>query len=292
MTRSLPITVIVAARDEEVNISACMASLSPARHVIVVDSGSHDRTTGLAAQAGADVVLFKYCGGYPKKRQWALNNLEINTPWTMLVDADERIPASLWEEILAAIRTSHFDAYLVTKGFHFLGRRFRWGGFSHAAVILFRTGQARFEEVMHEPPGEMDMEVHERLIVQGKIGRLREPLIHEDFKGLDAYRARHERYAEWEAQARYEFLCNGQWGKDAVQPRLFGNEQEQRRFMKTVAIFLPYEPLWWFLYHYVVRMGILEGKAGWIASRIRAGYIAQVRQILKTKRQSIVRLAT
>jgi len=177
------------------------------------------------------------------------------------------------------------DAFLIMKGFHFMGRRFRWGGFSHAAVVLFRTGHVRFEQAVRNPPEDLDMEVHERLVVHGRTGRLRTALIHEDFKGLEAYRARHEKYAEWEAQARYEFLQSGKWGEGAIRMRLFGDEQERRRFLKTVAVCIPCEPLWWFLYHYVVRLGFLEGRPGWVASTIRAGYIARVRQLVKTKQR-------
>ena len=98
-------------------------------------------------------------------------------------------------------------AYLVTKGFHFLGRRFRFGGFSHAAVLLFRTGQAKFETLLADSCDGLDMEVHERLIVRGTIGRIRTPLVHEDFKGLEAYLSRHNRYSTWEARIRREHLC-------------------------------------------------------------------------------------
>jgi len=281
----LSITVIVAARNEEANIGFCIASLAPAERVIVVDSGSTDLTADLARRAGAEVVQFEHRGGYPKKRQWALDTIEISTRWTMLVDADERIPESLWDEIEGAIRRHDMDAFLVTKGFHFMGRKFRWGGFSHAAMILFRTGHARFEQAVRDPPEDTDMEVHERLVLHGRKDRLLTPLIHEDFKGLDAYRARHEKYAAWEAQARYEFLESGQWGEGAIKPRLFGDEQERRRFLKTVALHTPCEPLWWFLYHYVIRLGVLEGVPGLIASTIRARYIARVRRLVEAKRR-------
>src|SRR5690625_7228949 len=87
-----------------------------------------------------------------------------------------------------------------------MGRRFRFGGFSHQAVLLFRNGRARFEELIDDPASALDMEVHERVLVEGSIGILQTPLIHEDYKGLEAYIDRHNRYSTWEARLRSDFL--------------------------------------------------------------------------------------
>ncbi len=278
MVRTLPITVLIAAKEEEANIRRCLAALDPARRVVVVDSHSRDATVEVARAQGADVVQFNYQGGYPKKRQWALDTLDIDTDWVFLLDADEIVPLSLWEEITDEINGSvPREAYLITKGFHFLGRRLRHGGFSHEAVLLFRTGVARFEGLVDDPTHALDMEVHERLLVDGSVGRLDTPLIHEDFKDLEAYIDRHNRYSTWEARLRQMYLENGQYGSQTIKPNIFGNAQERRRFLKKIAVRIPFEPLWWFLYHYVLRLGFLEGRPGLIASRIRADYIAQVR---------------
>jgi glycosyltransferase involved in cell wall biosynthesis len=276
----LPITVLLATKNEEANIAKCLAALGPAARVVVLDSHSTDRTPMIAASSGAEVVQFAYSGCYPKKRQWALDNLEIRTPWVLLLDADEVVLPELWEEIRGAILSpSPKTAYLITKQFHFLGKRFRFGGFSFAAVLLVQPGKARFERL---PDGDaalhaLDMEVHERVIVDGSIGRLRSPLIHEDFKGLQAYLDRHNRYSTWEAGLRYSYLTTGQYGQDTIRPRFFGNTQERRRFLKNIILRLPFEPWLWFAYHFFFRLGFLEGRRGLIASRIRAAYISQVR---------------
>jgi glycosyltransferase involved in cell wall biosynthesis len=275
---SLPITVLLAAKNEAVNLPKCLAALKPAQRVIVLDSQSTDATPEIVRQHGAELVQFHYQGGHPKKRQWALDTLEITTPWVFLLDADEVVPADLWHDIERAIHEPAVPAaFLITKGFHFLGRRLMFGGFSFQAVLLFRAGQARFERVLAEADSGFDMEVHERVIVDGSIGRLRTPLIHEDFKSLHAYLDRHNRYSTWEAQVRRKFLETGRWGEETVPARLFGNTQERRRWLKYLALRLPFEPMLWFLYHYVIKLGFLEGRPGWIASRLRAQYIFQVR---------------
>jgi hypothetical protein len=224
------------------------------------------------------VRQFSYGGGYPKKRQWALDACEITTPWVLLLDADEVAPPALWDEIEAEISSpAPADGYLITKEFHFLGARMRFGGFSHEALLLFRTGRARFERLLDDPPDALDMEVHERVIVDGEVRRLRAAVIHEDFKGLEAYLDRHNRYSTWEARLRFQLLSSGAYGQDTIRPRLFGNSQERRRFLKHIAVRIPGEPSLWFIYHYLCRLAVLEGRRGLIACQIRAGYIKQVR---------------
>ena len=274
----LPVTVLLAAKNEAVNLPRCLAGLEPAQRVVVADSHSTDGTVDIALRHCAEVVQFDYRGGYPKKRQWVLETVAIDTPWVLLLDADEVVPSPLWEEISRVVHyPDALDAYLITKGFHFLGRRIRHGGFSHSAVLLFRTGRARFEHLFEDEPSGLDMEIHERVVVDGRIGRLDTPLIHEDFKGLEAYLSRHNKYSTWEAGVRYQYLTTGRYGEDTIIPRLFGNSQERRRFLKALIIRLPLEPQLWFLYHYVFRLGFLEGRPGLIASQIRASYIAQTR---------------
>jgi glycosyltransferase involved in cell wall biosynthesis len=290
--QSIPVTVLVAARNEEANIARCITSLKPAARVVVLDSGSTDKTQLLAETAGADVIQFVYHGGYPKKRQWAIDNLSFDSEWILLVDADEQIPPDLWLEIRAAIE--HHDApssYFIRKGFHFLGRRFTYGGFSFDAILLFRLGCARFEHLVDNDQIGLDMEIHERLITRGATGRLRTPLIHDDFKGLASYIDKHNKYSSWEAHLRTLFFRTGRWGLDSVQPKLFGNPQERRRFLKFIALRMPFEPTLWFMYHYVVRGGFLEGIRGYIACRIRSAYIASVRAKIYERRitESILR---
>ncbi|NLB66323.1 MAG: glycosyltransferase family 2 protein [Lentisphaerae bacterium] len=283
----LDITVVIAARNEAANLEACLATLGPAQRVVVVDSQSQDDTATIAESLGAEVVQFHWNGQYPRKRQWALDFLSFNTEWIMLLDADESIPPELWTEVRTALSSAKtHDAYLVRKQFHFMGRCFRFGGFSHTAVFLFRRGRARFENLLPDVGEELDMEVHERLIVEGSMGRFGHSLIHRDVKGLSAYLDRHNAYSTWEAAVRFQALSAGRYGVRAIRPRLFGNAQERRRFLKLVAMRLPGEGWAWFLYHYVLCGGFLEGRRGLIAAQIRRAYIEQVRAKILEKRQA------
>jgi hypothetical protein len=106
---------------------------------------------------------------------------------------------------------------------------------------------------------------------------LRTSLIHEDAKGLEAYIGRHNFYSTWEARQRFYYLKTGNWGEKSIPPRLFGNIQERRRWLKRLLLHLPFEPLIWFAYHFLFRLGFLEGLAGLIASQLRARHFSQVR---------------
>ncbi len=292
-THSLPLTVVLAVRNEAVNLPRCLAALRRAQRILVIDSASTDATPEIVRSFGAELHQFQLGSGYPKKRQWAMETLKIETAWTLLIDADEVITPALWREIETAIHdTSAHAAYMVRKGFHFGGRCFRFGGFSHSAVCLLQTGRGRFERLLDNDDSGLDMEVHERVIVDGSIGSLITPLIHEDLKGLDAYVERHRRYATWEAQIRARALRGDGYGFDAIKPRWFGNSQERRRALKLVMMRVPFEHLLWFAYHYLFRLGFLEGQRGLLASRIRFDYIRQVkervRNLLDTADQALM----
>lgn len=274
----LSICVVVATKNEEANIEKCIESLKPASRIIVIDSMSTDRTAEIARSLGAEVHSFEYRGGYPKKRQWVLDTVDIDTDWVFMVDADEEIPEELWSEIQNELSKSEpIVGFFIHKGFHFLGEKFRFGGFSHPALVLWKTGMGSFEETLATSANQQDMEVHERVIVTGSTKKLQAHLIHNDFKGLQAYYDRHNKYATWEAILRFQFLKTGRWGESDVNAKLLGDSQEFRRFLKKFIIQLPFEPWVWFGYHFFLKLGFLEGRRGLVASQIRREYIRQVR---------------
>ena len=99
----LPVSVIIAVRNEAHNLPRCLAALCNCGEVYVVDSRSTDSTCEIAASHGAKVVQFDYRGGWPKKRQWALNTLPLAYEWVLLLDADEVMTTALEAEIRSAI---------------------------------------------------------------------------------------------------------------------------------------------------------------------------------------------
>jgi len=99
----LPVSVIIAARNEEKNLSRCLQALRDFGEVYVIDSQSTDETVEIARSHAARVVQFHYQGGWPKKRQWALDTLPIVHDWILLLDADEVLTPEFTEEIRCAI---------------------------------------------------------------------------------------------------------------------------------------------------------------------------------------------
>ena len=102
-TRRLPVSVIVAARNEARNLPRCLEALQNVGEVYVVDSQSTDATPQIARSFGAKVVQFHYQGGWPKKRQWAMETLPLAFDWILLLDADEALTPALADEIRQAV---------------------------------------------------------------------------------------------------------------------------------------------------------------------------------------------
>jgi len=126
----LPVTAIVAARNEARNLPRCLESLRDAGEVYVIDSQSTDRTIEIAESYGAHAIQFHYQGGWPKKRQWAMDSLPLAYEWILLIDADEALTPELAAEIREAIDNPSFDGFYINLRMFFLGRELRHSGAS------------------------------------------------------------------------------------------------------------------------------------------------------------------
>src|SRR6202163_458823 len=105
----LPVSVIVPVRNEARNLPRCLESLARVGEIYVIDSQSTDETVAIAQSHGAKVVQFHYVGGWPKKRQWAMDTLPLIYDWVLLIDADEALTPELEEEVRHAIQDPRFD---------------------------------------------------------------------------------------------------------------------------------------------------------------------------------------
>src|SRR5712692_3176877 len=219
-TVSLPLSVIVPVRNEARNLPRCLESLRGAGEVYVIDSQSADDTVEIARSFGAQLVQFHYQGGWPKKRQWAIDTLPLAYDWIFLVDADEALTPELAEEIKQAIRDPRLDGYYIALQMFFLGRALRHSGASFYKLSLFRRGKGRFECRSQDQDTSMcDMEVHEHVIVSGPTRKLKERLIHHNAESLSRYIRKHNEYSNWEVRVLSDGTNDGQ-GK--LEPALFG----------------------------------------------------------------------
>src|SRR5579875_206358 len=129
---AVPVSVIVPVRNEGENLRRCLPALSWADEVFVVDSRSTDDTAEVAAEYGATLVQFRFNGSYPKKKNWALDNLPFRNEWVLIVDADEVVVPELAEEIRRRTEADEADGFYLNMKYYFLGRRIRHCGYAEA----------------------------------------------------------------------------------------------------------------------------------------------------------------
>jgi len=255
----LPVSVIIAARNEAHNLPRCLDSVRDAGEVYVVDSQSTDSTAEIAESRGAKVVQFRYRGGWPKKRQWAMDSLPLAYDWVLLLDADEALTPELVQEIRQAIRDTNCNGYYLRLQMFFLGQRLRHCGASFWKLSLFRHGKGRFECRLKDQDTSMaDMEVHEHVVVDGRVAKLRNPVIHHNVESLSRYILKHNEYSNWEAKV----WLNRDSQPDELRPSLLGTQAQRRRWLRRMFFGLPGSPVLFFFYKYVVYFGFLDGIPG------------------------------
>ena len=253
----MPVSVLIPARNESLNIEAATESVKWADEVWVIDSQSTDRTQELAESAGAKVVQFDYSGTGPKKKNWALEHVPFRNDWVLILDADERATPALSDEISSAVARKDVDGFFVDRDYIFMGKslscfRPNWN------LRLFRHRLGRYEQLATNAPFTGDNEVHEHIILNGRSGYLKNPLLHEDKRPLRAWVDNHNRYSEWEAmvyrQLRSEPVrLNDLRSSDVVW---------RRRALKRIWVRLPVRPAARFFAFYILRRGFLDGRQG------------------------------
>ena len=266
-TPVLPISVIVPVRNEARNLPRCLESLAGAGEVYVIDSQSSDDTVAIAHAHGAKVVQFHYAGGWPKKRQWAMDTLPLAYDWILLLDADEVLTPELVEEIRQALQNPKVDGYFIRLQLHFLGRVLRHCDASFWKLSLFRKGRGRFECRLKDQDTSMaDIEIHEHVVVDGRSAELRNSLVHHNVESLSRYILKHNEYSNWEARV----LLQPEGAPEEMRADLFGTQAQRRRWLKRNLFRLPGSPVLLFLYRYIFRLGFLDSVPGLIYCSFQA----------------------
>lgn len=273
----IPVSVLIPAKNEQANLPACLESLHIADEIFVVDSQSSDDSIKIAQSYGAKVIQFHFNGRWPKKKNWSLENLPFRNEWVLIVDADERIPPELWQEISIAIQNPEYDGYYLNRRVFFLGKWIRHGGkYPDWNLRLFKHQKGRYENLSTEDiPNTGDNEVHEHVILGGKVAYLHNDMLHEDFRNLYHWLERHNRYSNWEARV-YLNLLTGKDDNDTIGANLFGDAVQRKRFLKKLWVRLPFKPLLRFILFYIIQRGFLDGKAGYIYGRLLSQYEYQI----------------
>jgi glycosyltransferase involved in cell wall biosynthesis len=263
-----PVTVIVPTLNEAKNLPRCLEALQWADEIVVVDSNSKDETQRISLEYGARVLNFKWNRKWPKKRNWVLEKAELKHPWILIVDADEVIVPELAAEVAEAVKSDLHAGYYINRRFMFLNKWIRHCGYYPSWNLrLLKRGRGEYERLtLADDTGSGDNEVHEHVVVQGTVGRLKSDMLHYAFPDIATFVEKHNRYSNWEALTQFQ-------GTGASHAAVSTNEDLSfRRKLKLFSRRLPFRPSIRFLWHYIFRLGILDGYAGLLFCRLLMMY--------------------
>ena len=282
MSARVPVSVVVPIKNEAGNLPRCLASIRWADEIFVVDSRSTDGSIEIAQQHGAQVVQFEFNGTWPKKKNWALENLPFRNDWVFILDADEVLPPEAEQEFAKAIaEADKIAGYWINRRFMFMGKWLRHSYYPNWNLRLFRHSLGRYEKLTSVDTRSGDNEVHEHVIVPGAIGRLRCEMDHYAFPSVEVFIEKHNRYSNWEARVSAERRLSGSAA------RISSDEAGRRRKLKQFSQRLPFRPLLRFLYIYIWQKGFLDGWEGYYFARLHAVYeflsIAKTYELTRTK---------
>ncbi len=233
---TVPVTVVIAARNEATNIQACIDTLRWADEIIVADHGSSDATAAVASDSGATVLP---CAA---ATIGACRNAAIETArnaWILVVDADERATADLAGEILRVIATAAHDAFRVPRRNFFLGREVKHGGWERDRPVRLFRSSLRYS----------GGRVHEHVITQGPVGEIAVALLHYPYSSLDEYFEKFDRYSKW-------------WAEDQ-------NARGRRASAAAVVLRPPAR----FFSMYFLRLGFLDGSRGVVLAALASASV-------------------
>lgn len=223
------LSLIVITKNESRKIARCLSSVPFAQQIVVVDSGSTDGTREIAESLGAEVIQTPDWPGFGPQKNRALDLAQAS--WVLSLDADEFLSPQLQAEIEAVLKAPQFDVYEFPRLSSYCGQFMRHSGWYPDHVLrLFRRGQARFSDEV----------VHERLIAQGRVGRLRSPLMHESFDRIEDVLSKLNSYSSAGAQ---KLAAAGQTAS----------------LRKAV-----FRGCWAFFRTYILRRGFLDGRRGFL----------------------------
>ena len=244
------LSVIIITKNEAENIRGCIESVAWADEIVVVDSGSSDATVGICRELGVQVLERDWPGfGMQKNRALAAATGE----WVFSIDADERVTPELRASIETVLSNPDCIAYEISRISSYCGRFMRHSGWYPDHIVrLFRRNSARFTDDL----------VHERLIVEGKIGRLEGELLHYAFDDLEEVLRKVNQYSSAGAAMM---------------------QKKGRHASLTGAVL---RGLWSFVRSYLLRGGFLDGAEGFMlaVSNAEGTYYRYVKLMLLNKK--------
>lgn len=230
-----PLSVIVTTFNEEINIAECIESVRWADEILLVDSFSTDRTVEIARRYPIRIEQREYFGSAAQKN-WSLDRVEHE--WVLIIDADERVPDRLAEEILATLAEQPtVNGFYIRRQNIFIDRVIRHSGWSTDKVVrLFHRDKGRYP----------NRRVHADLEIAGPVPTLRHPFLHYTFRSFDQYFRKFLNYAEWGAAQAFRDRRPAGW------------------------VEIGFRPAWRFFRMYFVQLGFLDGLHGLVLCALQA----------------------
>lgn len=270
MTINMPqsetsIAVIILTFNEEDHVGPAIESVAGwASEIFVVDSFSTDATIDAALKytdQGVRVVQHAF-ENYSSQWNWALNNLPITAAWTLKLDADERVPDDFKVEVLGVLATAAPDlaGFYFQRRMIFMNKALRFGGNVSYDLRMWKTGSARFD----------GRQINEHAMVDGKTHNLSCMVDHHDTKSITEWWEKHNRYSSLEALS---MIDEAQF--DVIKARLLGSPDERKKWLRRMYWGQPLRFLSaviLFLYHFVLKLGMLDGSRGFQVAFLRATY--------------------
>ena len=255
-------TVIILTKNEETDIERCIRSIEGwVKRIVIVDSGSTDRTVEIAERLGAEIVRHEPFVDYGRQFNWAIDNLRIKTTWVFRLDADEVITPELRKELEKELEhhaTDDVSGFMMRYKVEFMGRYLMHGGFyPFQKITIFKYGKGRFEE----------RAMGEHIVLsEGRCVDLKNDAIHHTLKTLDLYINKHNWYATREVQDYFDV-------RSGRENALLDGQPEKAKKLRDglyyrLPMFLRARLFFW--YRYYLRLGFLDGTPGYIFAFMQA----------------------
>ncbi len=253
----IDVTIVILTKNEEINLPDCLESCKGfAKRVVIVDSGSEDKTVEIAKEYGADVYVHPF-ENYARQFNWGLDNTNINTKWTFRLDADERLTPPLCNELEKLVELHNDDnvnGITMEAWLYFMGKKIKHGCHNKRKLMLFKTGIGRIED--------RKMDEH-TILSEGTSIYCKERFIHYDFKNMTHWINKMNWYATREMQDYIEFAE----GKNASISKkddsaISGMRKKKFGFYYKFPMFFRSWLL--FVYYYFFKLGFLDGKEGFV----------------------------
>lgn len=264
--RPPPVSPVIVTKNAAADLKRCLNSLAGFSDIIVVDSASTDGTKAIAKDYGAKVIPYEWEGGYPKKRQWCLDNLRTRHDWIFFVDADEEVTAPF----LDALRNLDWlneaiGGYFVRARYVVNGKMLRHGLHNNKLCLLHRARCFYPDIEGRAAPLIGDIEGHYQPVLRPgyRSAHIKASINHHAFDDMRGWEDRHRRYAHWEAMMDRQ-------GVRIQEPTFI------RKNLKRLFKILPARAIFAFLHSYILKSGWRDGAAGLKLARQRYRYYRMI----------------